>query len=158
MIIKESGSAERSFENIRRKGRGKVWNRKNWNISFWRLNDMLHSLLFTGKSIVYNYYESAMNIATMNLCLSGCFSFFDIWPSQEKNSTKFCKPCLGECKVCHMYWKKNKISYYAGKDVMKWVKKYSACASSPWCCYQPKEPEAARRKFLGNKEQDDAKR
>lgn len=36
--------------------------------------------------------------------------------------------------------------------------KSAVCASSPWCCYQPKEPEAARRKFLGNKEQDDAKK
>ena len=26
---------------------------------------MLHSLIFTGKTIVYNYYESSMNIATM---------------------------------------------------------------------------------------------
>ena len=34
-------------------------------ISYPELNGMLHSLLFNGKSIVYNYYESAMNIATM---------------------------------------------------------------------------------------------
>ena len=34
-------------------------------VSYPELNDMLHSLLFTGKSIVYNYYESSMNIATM---------------------------------------------------------------------------------------------
>ena len=29
------------------------------------LNNMLHSLLFTGKSITYNYYETAVNIASM---------------------------------------------------------------------------------------------
>lgn len=34
----------------------------------------------------------------------------------------------------------------------------AVCASSPWCCYQSKEPEIARRKFIGNKEQDDEKR
>lgn len=34
-------------------------------ISYSELNDMLHSLLFTGKSITYNYYEPSINIATM---------------------------------------------------------------------------------------------
>lgn len=29
------------------------------------LNTMLQSLLFTGKAITYNYYETAMNIASM---------------------------------------------------------------------------------------------
>lgn len=29
------------------------------------LNNMLHSLLFTGKSITYNYYETTVNIASM---------------------------------------------------------------------------------------------
>lgn len=29
------------------------------------LNDMLQSLLFTGKAIVYNYYEPAIGVATM---------------------------------------------------------------------------------------------
>ena len=34
-------------------------------ISYPELNHILQSLLFTGKSIVYNYYEPSINIATM---------------------------------------------------------------------------------------------
>ena len=33
--------------------------------SYQELNSMLYSLLFTGKAIVYNYYETSINIATM---------------------------------------------------------------------------------------------
>lgn len=33
--------------------------------SYPELNQMLYSLLFTGKAIVYNYYEPSINIATM---------------------------------------------------------------------------------------------
>lgn len=33
--------------------------------SYPELNSMLYSLLFTGKAIVYNYYETSINIATM---------------------------------------------------------------------------------------------
>ena len=33
--------------------------------SYPELNNMLYSLLFTGKAIVYNYYETSINIATM---------------------------------------------------------------------------------------------
>lgn len=33
--------------------------------SYPRLSDMLKTLLFTGKNIVYNYYEESTNIATM---------------------------------------------------------------------------------------------
>lgn len=33
--------------------------------SYPELNKMLYSLLFTGKAIVYNYYETSINIATM---------------------------------------------------------------------------------------------
>lgn len=33
--------------------------------SYPKLNSMLYSLLFTGKAIVYNYYETSINIATM---------------------------------------------------------------------------------------------
>ena len=33
--------------------------------SYPELNSMLYSLLFTGKAIVYNYYEASINIATM---------------------------------------------------------------------------------------------
>ena len=36
--------------------------------------------------------------------------------------------------------------------------KRAVCASSPWCCYQSKEPEIARRKFLDKQEQNDEKR
>ena len=33
--------------------------------SYQELNSMLYSLLFTGKAIVYNYYEASIDIATM---------------------------------------------------------------------------------------------
>lgn len=33
--------------------------------SYPELNNMLYSLLFTGKAIVYNYYETSINIATL---------------------------------------------------------------------------------------------
>ncbi len=33
--------------------------------SYPELNNMLYSLLFTGKAVVYNYYEASINIATM---------------------------------------------------------------------------------------------
>ncbi|NCB94389.1 MAG: 9-O-acetyl-N-acetylneuraminate esterase [Clostridia bacterium] len=55
-------------------------------ISYPELNDMLKSLLFTGKNVVYNYYEPAINIATMfgfvknqNGVLSVANRIFDTW-------------------------------------------------------------------------------
>lgn len=50
------------------------------------LNEMLHSLLFTGKDIIYNYYEPSINIATMfgfvvnkNGMLSIANRIFETW-------------------------------------------------------------------------------
>ena len=54
--------------------------------SFPELNGMLKELLFTGKSIVYNYYEPSINIATMfgfvknqNGMLMVANRIFDTW-------------------------------------------------------------------------------
>lgn len=54
--------------------------------SYPELNTMLCSLLFTGKNIVYNYYEPAINIATMfgfvknqNGTLAVANRIFDTW-------------------------------------------------------------------------------
>ncbi len=55
-------------------------------ISYPKLNEMLRMLLFTGRSIVYNYYEPATNIATMfgfvknqNGTLAVANRIFDTW-------------------------------------------------------------------------------
>ena len=54
--------------------------------SYPELNSMLYSLLFTGKAIVYNYYETSINIATMfgfvkneNGVLAVSNRIFEIW-------------------------------------------------------------------------------
>lgn len=54
--------------------------------SYPELNTMLRSLLFTGKNIVYNFYEPAINIATMfgfvknqNGVLAVANRIFDTW-------------------------------------------------------------------------------
>ena len=72
--------------NIQNQNVGRSWNKAGFNeavrmilaekntlfeslseklMSYPELNDMLNSLLFAGKVIVYNYYEPCINIATM---------------------------------------------------------------------------------------------
>ncbi len=70
--------------------------------SYPELNSMLYSLLFTGKAIVYNYYETSINIATMFGFVGG-----------------YCK-CNTDCD-CHLMKNENGVLAVSNRIFETWL-------------------------------------